>query len=195
MAVRTNEEVEQVALESILRLIGEFKREPYHFLFESDLQATLLYHLRSRVSTTIAIPRSNGTPPPYRLNVVCSEYLKKFDIACVDLVLAKGCSTEQRKGFDIYIYNLPVFVGIELKYRKMGDPFGFNSCVADFDKLVKWKVPRRFVLGFIQDEAAVNAFLQTVPKEWVLSPDAEKVRAGTITVISPMGVFIYSRQG
>lgn len=196
MGINSNSEIEQKVVESIEWLIGEFQQAPYRFLYESDLQAMLLYDLRCRINTSIQIPRkarSENADIFYKLDVVNSEYKSKIDIACIDLEEVTESAANPHKGFDTYIYNLPVFAGIELKYRKMGDIFGFESCVCDFNKLEALSVPRPFILGFLQDEKDVKSFLYRKPAEWVCSTVSGDVQAGVIAIITRESISTYSR--
>src|SRR5207253_6767002 len=125
----------------------------------SDLRAVLLAKIRSRISEELHIPRTARDELPYRLCLVYSEYKKRIDVACLDPQKAVEVLPEPQKGFDTYIYDLPVLVGIEVKYRKMGDTFGFSTCLSDLEKLKKLRdVQHAFVLAFVQNADDVKDF-------------------------------------
>lgn len=207
MSVTTNDQALQETLKSIRWLISEFQREPYHFLYESDLQAALMCDMRSRINTTIAVRRSAPSQPPYRLNLVSSEYSGvpsgkgvHIDVACIDIALAQKYPLKAPDDTDIYIYQLPVSVGVELKYCKMGDrplrsDWSFDACVADFTKLERLKLPHGIVLGFVQDDGVADTFLKGAPKDWICSSKSGEPKAGAIVIISPERVLTYAKLG
>lgn len=71
-------------------------------------------------------------------------------------------------GFNTYIYHLPILVGIEVKYRKMGDRFDFAAAARDLKKLHTIPVPHPLVLAFIQEEKDVLPFLEAARDQWVI---------------------------
>ena len=187
-------EIETAVLASVNELMGKFCNEPYSFLYESDLQATLFAELRSRLTGRVEIPRSNSAQPPYGLGLVYSEYLSRIDIACLDPDLVRSAESKRHKGHDTYIYNLPVYAGIELKYLKMGDRFDFSACLGDFGKLKALGIVRPLALGFIQDAGDEDVFLSAVPAEWKRESEVAKVSAlDCICVVSPNDTFIFTK--
>ena len=159
----SNSIVRQAADHSTLELIKIFQRAPYRFLYEHDLQALLFTKIRDSIPGSISI-RGRGHPlNEYELSAVYTEYLKKIDVACVDVESAQGHPMRVHKGMDIHIYELPILIGIEIKYRKLGDRFGIEACVADFDKLKKLNIAEPLVLGFIQSDQDVESFFSAPP--------------------------------
>ncbi len=168
-------------------LIKAFQANPYRYLFESDLQADLLIRLRSRIAGELHVPRTEGDDP-YRLGLIYSEYNGKIDIACLDPMALPDGLVKQHKGFDTYIYSLPVLIGIELKYRKMGDNLGFEACRRDRRKLRKLRddgrVVHSLVLGFVQGVNDPDDFLRGVQES--LRENVEDVTdLSPVYVISP----------
>ncbi len=158
-------------LESVVELIKQFQNSPYNFLYESDLQAILFTRLRSQIPDIFSIPRSShGSMPAYQLGLVYSEYLSRIDVVCLDPEsdYLRHPKPPKPRRYDTYIYELPVYAGIELKYRKMGDQFGFDYCLADFGKLKELPVQFPITIGFIQSggEDEKNDFFATKPESW-----------------------------
>ena len=98
------------------------------------------------------------------LLINCEEYLRKIDIACLDIEKAAHQKSRSHKGFVMHLYDIPVFAGIEIKYRKLGDQFGLDSCQRNLKKLQDLNVPHPVVLDFIQSEFDVEAFFSNLPK-------------------------------
>lgn len=170
----------QNSVESIIR---EFQDNPYAFLYEEDIRATLFCTLRNRIPGRRVV-QGNGKPEnEYCLRSIYCEYGGKIDIAC----LKPGQVEEHRashKGFDTFIYNLPVEIGIELKYRKIGDTFMADKALADYYKLVRIGVENALVLAFIQSEQDIDTFLGSEEPE---NTGLESFSSGL------NGVFIISR--
>ncbi len=154
-------ELTENILSAINKTIEEFQKNPYTFLYESDLQAALFTSLRGNLSYNIQIPITNGGK--YILNPVYTQYLDKIDIVCLDPITISQIPPESSNRYDTYIYSLPIFLGIELKYVYMGYKMGFDILFKDFEKLstpakqdIKGKIKHWLVLGFIQrDEEAL----------------------------------------
>lgn len=151
----------QNSVESIIR---EFQDNPYAFLYEEDIRATLFCTLRNRIPGHIVV-QGNGKPEnEYCLRSVYCEYGGKIDIACLNPVHVEK-RRASHKGFDTFIYNLPIEIGIELKYRKIGDTFMVDRALADYHKLVNFGVDNALVLAFIQSEQDIDKFLGTEESE------------------------------
>jgi len=185
-------EIESAVLASVNALAQRFRTAPYSFLYESDLQATLFVELRSRLTGRLHIPRSGGGQPPYDLGIVYSEYYSRIDIACLNPAAVQSVATSTHKGYDTYIYNLPVFVGVELKYRKMGDDFDFRACLGDFGKLAGLSVARPLVLGFIQDASDEEAFLSAAPSSSRRRSVSELSALSCICIVSPRNMWTFA---
>jgi hypothetical protein len=90
------------------------------FLFESDIQSALFGELRKNVPEKMKEAGSRGNV--YELSLICSDYGQhgmgsdKVDIVCLDAKQISHFKGTPYKGFDVYIYHLPVLSGIELKY-------------------------------------------------------------------------------
>jgi hypothetical protein len=127
---------------------------------------------------------------------VCSEYNKRIDVACIDVEKAPTVRTRRWRGLDTYIYNLPVFLGIELKYRSMGLGIPFTKCVDDYTKLTetpKRLVPHPVVLGFVQDHGQLSDFLSSKPDVWQLSGEQQAGQPKTITIVTPREKLVYAK--
>lgn len=193
-ALPWHSDIEQAILASVNTLVRHFQVSPYAFLCESDLEATLLLELRSRIRGRLQIPSSKKTPPTYELDLVYSQYNNRIDIACLDPELANSAITRTNRGLDTYIYHLPIFVGIDIRYLKMGDDFNFTACLNDFEKLTRLEITRPLVLGFLQDDGAAGDFLSdrflTSKQKRVCAEEVNDFRR--IYVISPENVWAVS---
>lgn len=156
----------QHSISAINSVIACFHENPYAFLYESDIQYALFSALRERIKGNVEIPGTGDIK--YTLHLVYSEYLDKIDIVCIDpeaINKLDKSSLTPYKGYDTYIYSLPVFLAIELKYIWMGYKKGFNIIERDFLKLTKnstqiEKIDNWVVLGFIQRNEEANFFLR-----------------------------------
>ena len=151
----TQSTYEKQILAAIGSVVSAFQSNPHDFLYESDIQGVLLAEIRHRTTgTSIKVDRKNGSGGPYNLGVAYSEYHHRIDIACLNVQDAASHGTEPYMGYDTFIYDLPVLIGIEIKYRKMGDVFTIRDCFADMGKLTGLNVPKPIALGFVQSSGA-----------------------------------------
>jgi hypothetical protein len=161
--------LEQAVLAASNDLVRSFQREPYNFLYESDLQSELFSRLRSRIDAQIEIPRSAvPAEKPYRVHPVCTEYptpAGRIDVVCLDPDRTPDSGRRRHKSFDVYVYELPILVAVELKYLKMGDVWNlFGACEEDRLKLRRLKddpdparaIGHGLVLGFVQNLATAG---------------------------------------
>ena len=142
----------------IVELVHNFQSQPYSFLFESDIQAYLYASLRSRLSEPLKVHGSGNPENVYNTGIVHTEYWKRIDIVCLDPESEQWSKKRTFRGSDLHIYELPILVGIELKYCKMGDIFGLSSCIADLEKLNAHKIKYPVALGFLQNRSYEEAF-------------------------------------
>lgn len=183
------------ALEAVNGVVGRFKRNPYNFLFEADLQADLLMQLRNKISGTVTVPRLSDPGGTYDLSLVYSEYGKRIDIVCLDAAqVPHRDELERFKGFDTYIYDLPVLIGIELKYLKMGDRFDFEACAMDYQKLKNLRVKFPLVLGFVQEEENVLPFLGAARADWWWEKTSEVTGYNQVFVIAPKMMYAVTKE-
>lgn len=169
--------------ESLQLVIQEFQHNPYAFLYEEDIRATLFYEIRKRMAEEKRVPGTGNPEHEYRLRRVYCEYLNKIDIACLKLDL-DGDIQKPYKKFDTFIYNFPVEIGIELKYRKIGDAFTVQKSFDDYRKLKKLLIPCSIAVAFVQDDRDLPGFLGTEPTEEIDS-------ASMINLLD--GVFVVSK--
>lgn len=152
----TNKAIVKFTEYSILRLIKEFQSGPYRFMYESDIQFSLASKMKTAIPETKKVKGTGHPLMEYELAIVNTEYGSRVDISCLDL--EKETAKRQHKGNDIYVYEQPLLVGIEIKYLKLGDKFGIHKCIDDYSKLENLKVPHPYILGFIQNEKDVELF-------------------------------------
>ena len=159
------------SISAINSVIAGFHENPYTFLYESDIKCAIFSALRERINGHVEVPGTGGNN--YTLQLVYSQYLDKIDIVCINPEtirrLDKSSCTPD-KGYDTYIYNLPIFLGIEVKYIYMGYKKGFDILKRDFLKLTETspqtgKIENWVVLGFIQRNEEANSFLKDAKKK------------------------------
>ena len=184
----TNAQIEQAVSSSILELINQFQNSPYTFLYESDLQATLFAMLRQALPEKVVVP-GNGKPmQSYELAIAHTEYWSRIDIACIDVERAASFLLKPHKGVDAHIYRVPLLVGIELKYRMMGYSTGISDCLADMNKLRNLGIRCPVVLGFVQNEDEIQAFLSGYDAHQLPKGLSTDIHA-CISVIGPNSVW------
>lgn len=172
----------------------QFQNAAFDFLYEADIQAALFALLRALITDVVEIPSLTKGKPAYKLQVVYSEYNHRIDIACIDPIAAKNKERKAHKGLETYIYNLPVSVGIEIKYGTMGKPINFDDCLGDLKKLQVLEVAVPHVMGFIQETADVDKFMASVPAGWCFT-NAEKVSGlGQIYIVTPCQVLVFTQK-
>ena len=179
------------SLGAINSVIADFQTNPYTFLYESDLKCALFTALRQRISGNVLIPGTGGNQ--YVLDLIYSEYLDRIDIACIDpeeIEKLDTSSLKQDKGYDTYIYSLPVFLGIELKYIWMGYKKGINILEQDYLKIAHnsvqiEKIKNWIVLGFIQRNEEADSFLNNVSNHCSLLPLAAVEHLNKIYIVTP----------
>ena len=156
--VLSNLKVCEVTERSALELIEIFQRTPYRFMYESDIQALLFSKIRESIPDSLYIEGTGHPLDQYEVSVVHTEYWRRIDVACLDVERVRTQKTRVHMGMDVHIYELPVLIGIELKYRKLGDRFGLEACISDFDKLISLDIESPLVFGFIQNDQDVESF-------------------------------------
>ncbi|MCC6139267.1 MAG: hypothetical protein IT389_01470 [Nitrospira sp.] len=160
-----NSSLAEKIFSSITHLGRDFLKEPFRYLTEADLQATLFEHLKTGIHDEIEVPVNNTT---YKTPLVHSEYHSKVDLACIDRERSEQMIRDnQGKPCDKFLWTLPLFVGIELKllryeYKNYGA--FFKLCLNDMGKLEKISQSRDskhwLVLAFIQNSESVNRVLE-----------------------------------
>jgi len=181
----SNSKIREATEHETLELFKIFQSSPYKFLYEHDLQALLFAKIRKRIPESITIKGTGHPLTEYDLSLVYTEYGNKIDVACVDVVRAQEYPTRIHMGSDIHIYELPILIGIEIKYRKLGDKFGIESCIADFIKLNSLNIHEPLVIGFIQNDQDAKSFFSSSPHGYnpvevdIIEP------LGMINIVSP----------
>lgn len=169
----------------VLSFIRLFQSNPFRYLFESDIQGELFARLRQAIPDVLRIAGGGNPLNEYDVSIVNSEYLSRLDIALLDVEKAPLHPVRNHKGFDMHLYDFPVFIGIEIKYRKLGDRMGLESCLRDMAKLRNLSIPTPVVLGFIQAEPDVRSFFRNTPKNAHFREVNIDSALGGINIISP----------
>ncbi|HIF9499207.1 TPA: hypothetical protein ACX6SJ_003717 [Photobacterium damselae] len=169
----------------VLSLIQLFQSNPFRYLYESDIQGELFSRLRQAIPDTLRIAGGGNPLNEYEVSIVNSEYLSRLDIALLDVEKAPFHPVRNHKGFDIHLYDCPVFIGIEIKYRKLGDRMALESCLQDMEKLRNLNIPIPVVLGFIQTEYDVRLFFRNTSETAHFKEVNINSALGGINIISP----------
>ncbi len=169
----------------VLSFIRLFQSNPFRYLYESDIQSELFSRLRQAIPDTLRIAGGGNPLNEYEVSIVNSEYLSRLDIALLDVEKAPFHPVRNHKGFDIHLYNCPVFIGIEIKYQKLGDHMGLEACFRDMAKLRNLNIPTPVVLGFIQIESDVRLFFRNAPETAHFREVNIDSVIGGINIISP----------
>jgi len=161
----TNKSLIDRIFEGINAVIKDFQTNPYSFLYESDIKCALFSGLRKRICETVNVPMTEERQN--ELDLIYTEYLERIDIVCLDPEeiaeeINRG-SFSPNKRYDTYIYNLPILVGIELKYIWMGSKIGFNILEQDCLKLSGLeKIQYWLALCFIQRKKEAESFIDNM---------------------------------
>ncbi|MCA3987360.1 hypothetical protein [Vibrio vulnificus] len=169
----------------VLSFLRQFQSNPFRYLFESDIQGELFTQLRHAIPDVLRIAGGGNPLNEYDISIVNSEYLSRLDIALLDVEKAPFHPVRNHKGFDVHLYDCPVFVGIEIKFRKLGDNMGLQSCLRDTAKLRNLSIPTPVILGFIQAESDVRSFFKNAPKNVHFREVNIDAALGIINIISP----------
>lgn len=169
----------------VLKLIYLFQMNPFRYLYESDIQCDIFPRLREAIPGSLTIAGEGNPNHEYSVSVVNTEYLSRIDIACLDIDRSAHHEPRNHKGSDMHLYDIPVFTGIEIKYRKLGDRFGLDSCLSDLKKLQDLNIPHPVVLGFIQSESDVEAFFSNLPENIEYTEASFNAPLTTINIVSP----------
>ncbi|MEZ9916359.1 hypothetical protein AB4404_08005 [Vibrio breoganii] len=162
--INSNDRNKKTMNSEVSSFIRLFQRNPFRYLFESDIQGELFTRLRQAIPGTLNINGGGNPLTEYDVSITNSEYLSKLDIALLDVEKASLHPVRNHKGLDMHLYDLPVFIGIEIKYRKIGDSIGLESCLRDMAKLRDLSIPTPVILGFIQTESDVRGFFKNKPE-------------------------------
>ena len=169
-------------LESINTFIKIFQENPYLFLYESDIQCRLFGILRENIDAKLHIPikqeevrkfRWNNKLNPltrkkeYVIHHINSEYFisKKIDLVCIAPLKNFANIKYEFKSSGAPLFEMPLLVGIELKYIFLGEtPGSFENCFQDFTKLKilknKGLCEKALVLCFLQERENELYFLE-----------------------------------
>lgn len=183
----TNKSLIDRIFEGINAVIKDFQTNPYSFLYESDIKCALFSDLRKRICETVNVPMT--AEGQYELNLIYTEYLERIDIVCLDpqgIAELNRASFSPNKGYDTYIYNLPVLVGIELKYIWMGSKIGFNILEKDCLKLSGLeKIQNWLALCFIQRKEEAEPFIDNMKQTHEANEVVVAEQLNTFYVVTP----------
>ncbi len=186
----TNKSLIDRIFEGINAVIRDFQTNLYSFLYKSDIKCALFSDLRKRICETVNVPMTAGGQ--YKLDLIYTEYLEKIDIVCLDpqgIAELSRASFSPNKGYDTYIYNLPILVGVELKYIWMGSKIGFNMLEKDCLKLSELeevkKVKNWLALCFIQRKEEAEPFIDNMKQTHEANEVVVAEQLDTFYVVTP----------
>lgn len=182
---------------ALKKLVKEFQNNPFGFLYKTDLRSVLCSEMRNKINEKILVPKTGGGY--YDLNTVYSEYLNKIDVACLDgeqIEKIKPGDLVQHRGYDTYIYDLPVYVGIEIRYFWMGSKSAhINTLLGDKKKLTedsttKDKIKHWIVLAFFQRQKEFDLFKRSFDAKKLERVDAIQ-KLDRIFIVTGDGIYLY----
>ena len=105
------------------QFIKEYQKNPFHYLYEADIQHHLFMMLRENINDGYIFEnkkyKAHSNHKEFDISLINSEYLRKIDIVCLD-----PKKIDENKD----LWKQPVLVGIELKFV----PFNDNSILWNF---------------------------------------------------------------
>ena len=131
-------------LESVIQSIEDFKRAPFLFMSERDIQAHLFCLLRKNISHTIYFHLDKKD---YKTSIINTEYSHinpkwkdSIDIVCLHPNKASELiKNSAEKKLNKYLWSLPVLAGIEIKLIRFNENKGSRIGNKDKEKLERFK--------------------------------------------------------
>ena len=131
-------------LESVKQSIEDFKRDPFLFMSERDIQAHLFCLLRQNVAHTIFF---HSGKKAYKTSIINTEYSHispkwkdSIDIVCIHSNEASELiNNSTEKKLNEYLWSLPVLAGIEIKLIRFNENKGSQIGDKDKEKLERFK--------------------------------------------------------
>ncbi|MBF0397825.1 MAG: hypothetical protein HQK78_13685 [Desulfobacterales bacterium] len=184
LIVNQNRTIEDRVLLSINKIVKQFQDNPYQFLYESDVQCGLFAELRKNISETVCIPSVSKQGYKYELGLIYSEYRNKIDIVCLNAEIIPSINKSPFKGYDTYIYNLPILVGIELKYVIMGYSKDVSIVYDDYQKLRNLNdIKYRLAICFLQNNEITDPFCESIKESYSIVQTVKKIDG--IYIVTP----------
>lgn len=158
--------------------ISKFQRIPFNYMSEFDIQAELFCQIRNQLQFSVGLRKDSDQyfhelyNITQRINLVNTEYMEKFDIACIDPFCASievYQNKDNDKNLSNYLWRIPLVACMEIKYVRYDDnKQGFSLCLKDSSKLTKFAdsqyteyylKPDWFMLCFFQNPKALVKML------------------------------------
>ena len=133
------ESTRSAVLKASTAIASSFQKTPYKYLFEFDIQAALFGLLRQKLPQSFKLQLDKTHEREF--SYVYSEYQKygedraKLDIVVLDPETAPTAVRRDGDSIERFLYTLPVWIGIELKFTLTGYPFSITGGVNDLKKL------------------------------------------------------------
>jgi len=177
------DEVRSSAEKAISDLIALYQRNPWDFLYESDIQGALSGRLRAALPADLSVPDGSITR---HFNRSKTEYpsSERFDAAIVAPEIGSDAYTQSPCGYcdeDMRIWQLPVLIAVELKHLVRGfrAAMQYSGLEADIVKMDNYRsrsgLENNFcgvALLFVQDQPEWDE-LQRLGKNRTLKWDAD----------------------
>lgn len=187
-------EIKKIVLESVSTSFVDFSSNPFHFMYENDMQSHLFNLLRRNLNNP-EIPIDHNNSAVKSINLINTEYgekryergreckVSRVDIVCLNEKEAVKIITKNKNEPNLnFLWSLPILIGIEIKlitYQDLGK--GFNICLNDRIKLAKFGdyLKNWLQLTYFQNEKTFEAFCKIVP------PSSPIIKSGTSQKTSP----------
>ena len=189
--------IEVFAFSAVKKLIKEFQDNPFSFLYKTDLRSVLCSEMRNKLKEKILVPKTNGGY--YDPSPVYTDYLNKIDVACLyseQIEKIKPGDLIQHKGYDTYIYDLPAYLGIVIRYFWMGAKSAHRDVILDHKKKLTEdpttadKIAHWMVLCFLQREKEFGIFKKTYDQEKLKQVDAVQ-KMDSVFIITEKEIYSY----
>lgn len=138
---------------SIVDVVDDFRRNPFDFLYEADIQAALFAKAREKFDQERVEMKGGYRPPEFypegcavRTTPVKCEYPsgQRFDIAVIDQRRVEHYEKEKwerNKWKNDRFWGQPLCAAVEIKYMQLGDRLNHRAAglMADIKKLRAYK--------------------------------------------------------
>ena len=186
----SNMTIEERILFSVNQIIKQFQENPYIYLYENDIQCALFSELRKNITETLQISSMTKSGQEYEISLIHSEYRDKIDLVCLDAEKTETFEKSPHKGFDTYIYDLPILVGIELKCVTMGYAKDISISQDDYKKLRDLKdIKSKLAICFLQSNEQATTFSENTQKPHTIQKISKINGLDGIFIVTPSEIW------
>jgi len=138
-------------LDTVKTFVSDFqKKDRLEFLYEADIQANLSYELAKAIGNlNVTFYSDDLSTEAEKLSLITREYpvasessRGRFDIACINPEMIEQyfkwrleINKNKPIGINTICWELPLLVGIEIKYSIIGNEGGISGIQKDLEKL------------------------------------------------------------